>query len=515
MQESGNTSDSVSRETQAPFGDKYTDVILRTSDEVDIKFFRSILCLASPVLRDKIDEQDDDMPDGKLPVIQVETKTVVLVKLLRLLCPISNDRQYIVDDIHELLKCAITYRFDTVKSFLRKELMSKFLDTNPLGVFVTACACGLEEEAGKAARKIKDKRIDPLDSELLELTHISASHYLRLLRYVRGNAQPIRWTAESPTAVGTSAPEIQPMEAASSPFDGSTHWDTVILSSDNVRFHVLRSILSIASGFFHDMFSLPQSAQDEPSSSTVQFSESGHVLDQVLRICYPIPDPSVNSVEAVGTLLNVADKYEMNGVTMWAKDRLKSFHDEEPLHVYLLACHLGLKEEAAAAAKATLKFPEPNLEEMSEVPAFECLSAPPIQALLSYHRKCRQLAAWNSLTTSFEWIPSEDAYYIPFDGARGQYYNSYYADRDGRSDILLNGGWINVPLAWNQYFERARGILETCPGNADVAATQYWYGPSSGKNICNPKAVAELFSKKIHEAIDTVIIPIPSLLSVE
>jgi hypothetical protein len=513
MPESSNTSESVSRETQAPFGDEYTDIILRTSDEIDIKFFRSTLCLASPVLRDKIRAQDQGVSDGRLHVIQVEAKSSILVSLLRLLCPISDDNQYLIDDLRELLKCTIMYRIDTVKSLMRKKLMNKFLNTDPLGVFVAACVCGLEDEAKKAAHKIQEKKIDTLDSEYSGLTHISASHYLRLLRYIRESAEPPRWTAESSTAVSTTAPEIQPLEAASSPFDGSTPWDTVIVSSDNVRFHVLRSILSVASGFFRDMFSLPQSAQDEPSSRTVQFSENGRVLDQLLRVCYPVRDPAVDSVEAVGTLLGVADKYEMNDVTMWAKDKLRSFHDKEPLHVYLLACHLGLKEEAVAAAKATLKFPEPSLEEMSEVPAFGYLSAPPARALLSYHRKCRQLEAWRSLTTSFQWIPYEDTYYTPFHGAPGQYYNHYHGGN--RTNIMLDGGWINVSPAWNQYFGRARTILQTCPGNVDAAATRYWYDSSFGDVIRDLNAVAALFRKKIHEAIDTVSVCISSLLSAE
>jgi hypothetical protein len=506
MQESGSTSNSVSRETQAPFGDEYADMILRTSDEVDIKFFRSILCLASPVLRDKIRAQDQDISDGRLPVIQVETKSAVLIRLLRLLCPISDDYRYLVDDVRELLKCAITYHINIVKSLMHKELMNKFLDTDPLGVFVAAYVCGLEEVAGKAAQEIRDKRIDILDKECSGLAPLSASHYLRLLRYVRGSAEPARWTADSSTAIDITAPEIQPLEAASSPFDGSTHWDTVILSSDNIRFHVSRSILSDASGFFHGMFSLPQSAQDEPSFSTVQFSESGYVLDQLLRVCYPVPDPSVNSVEAVGTLLSVADKYDMSGVTMWAKDRLKSFRDEEPLHVYLLACHLGLKEEATAAAKATLKFPEPNLEEMSEVPAFKYLSAPPVQALLSYHRKCRELMTWNSLTGRFEWIPYEETYYIPFNGVTSDSY---------RNSIMLNGGRINTPPTWHQYFARARAILKTCPGNVEAAATRYWYDSSRGDNFCDLKAIAELFGNKIHEAIDKVFTRVSSLHPVD
>src|SRR5258708_12587226 len=78
------------------------------------------------------------------------------------------------------------------------------------------------------------------------------------------------------------------MEETSSSFsfpDG----DVVLRSADGVDFRVHTTFLSIASPFFRDMFSLPQTSNDV---QTIEMTEKADVLVAILELIYPLEDPS-------------------------------------------------------------------------------------------------------------------------------------------------------------------------------------------------------------------------------
>ncbi|KAJ7501149.1 hypothetical protein B0H11DRAFT_755389 [Mycena galericulata] len=74
------------------------------------------------------------------------------------------------------------------------------------------------------------------------------------------------------------------------PFD-EVGTDIILRSSDGVDFHVYRVVLSLASPFFKQMFSLPQ-----PESATpvpvIPVAEASGILDLVLRLWYPGANPA-------------------------------------------------------------------------------------------------------------------------------------------------------------------------------------------------------------------------------
>ncbi|KAK7012966.1 hypothetical protein R3P38DRAFT_2547565, partial [Favolaschia claudopus] len=58
--------------------------------------------------------------------------------------------------------------------------------------------------------------------------------------------------------------------------------DTILRSSDGIDFHVWRVILSSASPFFKDMFSLPQDTSSEAGTPVIPVAENSQLLDAFL-----------------------------------------------------------------------------------------------------------------------------------------------------------------------------------------------------------------------------------------
>ncbi|EMD39255.1 hypothetical protein CERSUDRAFT_122676 [Gelatoporia subvermispora B] len=142
---------------------------------------------------------------------------------------------------------------------------------------------------------------------------------------------------------------------------------TVLASSDNVAFRVHSQILSEASSVFEDMFSLPKATLEEPSHMPtntfadvqptfeglpcISVSEKSGTLEHLLRICYPVQDPSISSLEKLDLVLEAAIKYNMPGATGVLKARLREFIQDTPLAVYCIACRHDDRDTAAYAAQ--------------------------------------------------------------------------------------------------------------------------------------------------------------------
>ncbi|OCH91528.1 hypothetical protein OBBRIDRAFT_523500 [Obba rivulosa] len=162
------------------------------------------------------------------------------------------------------------------------------------------------------------------------------------------------------TRVPSSSPDLLP---APPPFDKSTA-DIILVTFDNVAFRVHSQLLSLASGFFEDMLSLPQPALDSESNMGVgdaqplyddlpliTLSERSGTLETLLRFLYPVPDPTLVQVEELDAILEAALKYDMVEAVGRLRERLRGFVDKAPLEVYCIACDHGFEEEACAAAK--------------------------------------------------------------------------------------------------------------------------------------------------------------------
>ncbi|KZT57658.1 hypothetical protein CALCODRAFT_272465 [Calocera cornea HHB12733] len=181
----------------------------------------------------------------------------------------------------------------------------------------------------------------------------------------------------------------------------STDADTVLLSSDRpaVQLRVHRRILLEASEFFRTMFGLPQPSvsggggsggkvrargkgrgkgkervegahpalrdgcvdaeeeeEEEEDLPRIDMPEPSSVLIPLLTLLYPVPAPAL-LLPQLPALLRAAHKYDLPSALAHLRGALltPSFLESDPLAVYALACEFGLRDEARAASRCTLK----------------------------------------------------------------------------------------------------------------------------------------------------------------
>ena len=127
-------------------------------------------------------------------------------------------------------------------------------------------------------------------------------------------------------------------------------------SSPNRDFRVHKLILSLASPFFADMFTLPQPVRlgggDE--LAVVDVTDPPQALDLILRLIYPsfLP-PNIDSLDLLVEGLGIADKYNIESARARLRMQLAKFINDAPLRVYAIASRFGFEEEAEAASSLT------------------------------------------------------------------------------------------------------------------------------------------------------------------
>ncbi|CCM01676.1 uncharacterized protein FIBRA_03740 [Fibroporia radiculosa] len=129
--------------------------------------------------------------------------------------------------------------------------------------------------------------------------------------------------------------------------------DVILRSSDGIAFFVHKAILRVASTFFAGMFSLPQPVSTSGqifNLHTIDIDEGKRTIDSLLRLCYPVTDPSLPSVHDIEPVLGAAIKYDMNEATRLVTTSLLALLTQEPLQVYAAACRLNLESTAYRAA---------------------------------------------------------------------------------------------------------------------------------------------------------------------
>lgn len=146
---------------------------------------------------------------------------------------------------------------------------------------------------------------------------------------------------------------------ARDPFN-DTLADVILRSSDHVDFYVYKVVLSLASPFFKDMFSLtqpvtPSISQNNSTQSTtthpiVNLTEDGKTIDRLLRLVYPVVEPPSGTLDEVARVLEASIKYQVEKVVVHMKASLLAFSHDKTLAVYAVACRLQSEHEAHAAA---------------------------------------------------------------------------------------------------------------------------------------------------------------------
>jgi hypothetical protein len=185
---------------------------------------------------------------------------------------------------------------------------------------------------------------------------------------------------------------------ASAPFDDIQRIaDVIVISSDNVLFHLVKAILIIASPFFSDMFSLVQPPKpDAQSIEKIPISEDSITFDALMRLCYPVDDPKIESLSQLENVLAAAMKYQMKEAIHIMTASLRNSVTGSSLQVYAIASRLRLAEEEKLAATTwraqSHSFNESGAEFTSTlaggsyVPEMSTISAGAYYRLLRYMR---------------------------------------------------------------------------------------------------------------------------------
>ncbi|KAI0698272.1 hypothetical protein BC835DRAFT_1269263, partial [Cytidiella melzeri] len=130
--------------------------------------------------------------------------------------------------------------------------------------------------------------------------------------------------------------------------------DVVFRTADNVDFHLHKNILSIASPFFNDMFSLTQPSkakiQTTLSDEHIPITENSETVDGLMRLLYPIADPPLTDRVLIEQMLEAALKYQLEAATDTLRRAWHPFIPQHTLSIFATACRLHLQDEAKMAA---------------------------------------------------------------------------------------------------------------------------------------------------------------------
>ena len=151
---------------------------------------------------------------------------------------------------------------------------------------------------------------------------------------------------ESGTA-GTENVDVSPLFCADDA-------DITIRSLGAYEFCVHKLILSLASPIFKDMFTVPQPPADNPGVLPhVDVEESAVTWRHILLTIYPTPNPVIDDLEDLESLLFTAKKYEMQSIIDTHKMTFENhgFMRENPLRLYAIACACGFEDQAKYVAK--------------------------------------------------------------------------------------------------------------------------------------------------------------------
>ena len=129
--------------------------------------------------------------------------------------------------------------------------------------------------------------------------------------------------------------------------------DIILRASGGKEFHVHKSVLSLSSPVFRDMFSVPQPTETQPPEPPIiDVHDPPETLEILLQIIYPFRNPPINDVGTLASILKLGDKYDVQAVRDAPKYLLPSvWADSPPLQLYAILCVCGHEQEAEVVAR--------------------------------------------------------------------------------------------------------------------------------------------------------------------
>jgi len=179
---------------KAPFDDAEADVIIRSSDDVDFRVYKLLLCLASSFFKDMFSLPQgssgnffsDQKIEGGLPVIQMTENCQIVEKLLMFCYPhllAQAPRLSTIEEILPILEAAMKYGIVELESRAKEALVTRpLIEERPLQVFAIACRYRWGQVARIAARHAVRQPFQEWHY-VTELESISGEDYYRLRKY--------------------------------------------------------------------------------------------------------------------------------------------------------------------------------------------------------------------------------------------------------------------------------------------------------------------------------------------
>ncbi|VDB90310.1 unnamed protein product [Peniophora sp. CBMAI 1063] len=190
--------------------------------------------------------------------------------------------------------------------------------------------------------------------------------------------------------------------------------DVILRSSDNVDFRFYSLVLKLASPIFADMFLLPpppgNSSGDEVKDGlpVICMAEDEQSMRVLLTICHPGLKPSIGALDDLAVALRLVAKFRLTNAT--SIDVLLRRHaSDSPERVFAMAWLLQMRDLALLAARESLKAPFMLYRRTTlKIPEFHELPAHALQQLLIFQSRCRHDAA--RIYSDLGWL---DAAQIP------------------------------------------------------------------------------------------------------
>ena len=172
-----------------PWGNLPPDLIIRSSDGVELRAHRQMVSMASPVLEKIISGMNTD--DISLPVLELDEHYPVLAKLLQSCYPVAYPDIGDMTSMKELLDAATKYRLNRVIEAARARLLQlKEVSVLPLRGYFLAIQYGWYAEARIFAAQDALCPPDLAQEYVPEMEFVSARAYKNLRTY-RGKCKNI------------------------------------------------------------------------------------------------------------------------------------------------------------------------------------------------------------------------------------------------------------------------------------------------------------------------------------
>jgi hypothetical protein len=168
------------------------DVILRASGGKEFHAHKLVLSLASPVFRDMFSvPQPPATKSSQLPIVDVDDPPEALEAFLQIIYPTRNPLIENIETLVAVLRLADKYDAKDILDIHKHHLPSMYSSSSPIQMYAILCACGREEEAGAAARRVPFASLKTLDSNPL-LQFITTPQYQQLVSFMTVRDQKMR-----------------------------------------------------------------------------------------------------------------------------------------------------------------------------------------------------------------------------------------------------------------------------------------------------------------------------------